>query len=195
MDEKTMSRADVAKRLRILFYLAFVGLVPPLMCLAPQLLVAADWAALAVSVANAAVLLSLAAAGKRYRSAGLLAVIAAVCSLLAMFVATSVLSSAAGICGLIGMYNEYEGHADQVREQDPKQAKRWSSLFIWQICLGFLMGILAVTVAFMSVGMNMAERTVLLISLLVPMFISLGLQIVYIIYLNRTCRLLESGEA
>ena len=111
MDEKTMSRADVAKRLRILFYLAFAGLVPPLMCLAPQLLVAADWAALAVSVANAAVLLSLAAAGKRYRSAGLLAVIAAVCSLL------------------------------------------------------------------------------------VPMFISLGLQIVYIIYLNRTCRLLESGEA
>ncbi len=40
----------------------------------------------------------------------------------------------------------------------------------------------------------MTERTVLLISLLVPMFISLGLQIVYIIYLNRTCRLLESGE-
>ena len=195
MDEKTMSCADVAKRLRILFYLAVVGLVTPLMSLVPQLTVAADWVALAVAVANAAVLLSLAAAGMRYRSAGLLAVIAAVCSLLAMFVAPSVLSGAAGICGLIGMYNEYEGHADQVREQDPKQAKRWSNLFIWQICLGFLMGILAVTVAFMSVGMNMTERTVLLISLLVPMFISLGLQIAYLICLNRTCRLLESGEA
>ena len=195
MDEKTMSRADVAKRLRILFYLAFVGLVPPLMCLAPQLLVAADWAALAVSVADAAVLLSLAAAGKRYRSAGLLAVIAAVCSLLAMFVATSVLSSAAGICGLIGMYNEYEGHADQVREQDPKQAKRWSNLFVWQICLGLALALLSVTLVFAGVGMGLSSNAVLLITLLITLPTGWGLQIAYLIYLNRTCRLLESGEA
>ena len=195
MEEKTMNRADVAKRLRILFYLAFVGLVIPLAALVPQLTVALQWISLAVSVAIAAVLFSLAGAGKRYRSAGLLAGIAAVCSLLSMFVVGAVLSSAAGICDLIATYNAYEGHADQIRDQDPKQAKRWSSLFIWQICLGFLMGLLAVTVAFMGVGMNMAESTVLLISQLISMGISLGLQIVYIIYLNRTCRLLESGEA
>lgn len=195
MDEKTMSRADVAKRLRILFYLAVVGLVTPLMSLVPQLTVAADWVALAVAVANAAVLLSLAAAGMRYRSAGLLAVIAAVCSLLAMFVAPSVLSGAAGICGLIGMYNEYEGHADQVREQDPKQAKRWSNLFVWQICLGLALALLSVTLVFAGVGMGLSSNAVLLITLLITLPTGWGLQIAYLIYLNRTCRLLESGEA
>ncbi len=195
MDEKTMSCADVAKRLRILFYLAVVGLVTPLMSLVPQLTVAADWVALAVAVANAAVLLSLAAAGMRYRSAGLLAVIAAVCSLLAMFVAPSVLSGAAGICGLIGMYNEYEGHADQVREQDPKQAKRWSNLFVWQICLGLALALLSVTLVFAGVGMGLSSNAVLLITLLITLPTGWGLQIAYLIYLNRTCRLLESGEA
>lgn len=195
MDEKAMSCADVAKRLRILFYLAVVGLVTPLMSLVPQLTVAADWVALAVAVANAAVLLSLAAAGMRYRSAGLLAVIAAVCSLLAMFVAPSVLSGAAGICGLIGMYNEYEGHADQVREQDPKQAKRWSNLFVWQICLGLALALLSVTLVFAGVGMGLSSNAVLLITLLITLPTGWGLQIAYLIYLNRTCRLLESGEA
>lgn len=192
MDEKVMSRADVVKRLRSLYYLSFVGLVTPLAALIPQLLNVMSWVSLVVSAVIAAVLFSLGSAGKRYRSAALLAGIAVVCNLLSMFVATSILSSAGGICDLIAIYNEYEGHGDQIRDQDPKQAKRWSNLFVWQICLGLVIALVSTTVLFMSVSMG---TVVMLAGMLISVGIALGLQVVYLIYLHRTCQMLESSAA
>lgn len=195
MEEKTMDQARVGNLLKGLFWLNAAALAMSWVSLIPAVTKIMGWIALIVPLANAIVLLSLAQVGKRYRLAGILYGIAAAGNLLLTLVgvANNVLATALNICSLVGLYNEYKGHAELIEKKDAKLASRWSTLFVLTIVMSFVSAML--TVATVMIGFNalMIPQRVAVLSIVLGLIPTLVVQVLYLVYLNRTRQLVEEG--
>lgn len=131
MEEKTMDREQVSKRLGILFWIYVVSMALSLLGVLPAMAEMMPWLGAGMRIASAIVLFSLAQAGGRYRLAGILGGIAAAGNLLLTLIGSAggVLATALNICALVGLYNEYKGHAELIQEQEDTLARRWTKLF------------------------------------------------------------------
>lgn len=98
------------------------------------------------------------------------------------------------LCTIIGQYQEYQAHGELIAHRDPKLAVKWSNLFfIW---LGVTVVLLLTTVLSVFVVIGAAEMNVTVVSAMITVIstvILLILKILYLIYLNRTIKVLEAG--
>ena len=195
MEEKTMDQARVGNLLKGLFWLNAAALAMSWVSLIPAVRGIMGWAGLIVPLANAIVLLSLAQAGKRYRLAGILCGIAAAGNLLLMLVglADSVLATALNICSLVGLFNEYKGHAELIEKKDAKLADRWSTLFVVTIVVSVLSAMLVVVTVMIGLNAPINPDSITVLGVVIGLIPTLVVQVLYLVYLNRTCRLVEEG--
>lgn len=193
MEEKTMDQARVGKLLKYLFWLNAAALALSWISLIPAVRGIMGWAGLIVPMVNAIVLFSLAQAGKRYRLAGILGGIAAAGNLLLVLVglADSVLATALNICALVGLFNEYKGHAELIERKDAKLARRWSTLFVLTIVMSIVSAILVVATVMIGLNAPVDPDSITALSVAIGLLPTLVVQVLYLVYLNRTYRLVE----
>ena len=147
------------------------------------------WIGFAVSAATVYLLFRLISANARYKTAALCAGATLVIGILNI----AVLSLAASICAIVAQYQEYQAHSELVRERDPKLADKWSSLFWPQFgveVITVLLTAVFVGVLVAASGMDAAVVTGL-VTVIVAVF-SVILKLLYLSYLNRTVKLLET---
>ena len=100
---------------------------------------------------------------------------------------------AGSICSLVGQYQEYTAHGELVAAQNPKLASRWGSLFWFQFAVTVIL-VLVTTVlgTMLAVAANMdAVLLTSIVTVIVAVF-TLILQIVYLVFLHRTIRVLDA---
>ena len=106
------------------------------------------------------------------------------------------LALAASICGIVGHFQEYYAHSELVAPRNPALAGKWNTLF-WFQCAVELIGYLAVTllVSTFSLTGEVGSAPIVAVATVAVAFLSLGLKIAYLLYLNRTIKALEAVVA
>lgn len=195
MEEKTMDREQVSKRLGILFWIYVVSMALSLLGVLPAMAEMMPWLGVGMRIASAIVLFSLAQAGGRYRLAGILGGIAAAGNLLLTLIGSAggVLATALNICALVGLYNEYKGHAELIQEQEDTLARRWTKLFVWNIVLSLVSMLLAINVSVLGAAAGMSVGTMTMLGVALASIPAMVVDVLYLVYLNRTRHLVEEG--
>ena len=182
------------KWLRILLYLQLAAVILAIPNLIPNIGSWVTWIGYGMNALLVYVLLRVSPACGRYRKSAVLKVIYLGTVILVMLMPSlgligSLLTLAGSVCGIIASYQEYHGHAEVVTALDEKLAGKWSGLFIWQLVVGILVGLATsagVIVSMLSGGSISVELVAVIVSL--P---ALVLQVVYLVYMKRTVRLLQ----
>lgn len=195
MEEKTMDREQVSKRLGILFWIYVASMALSLLGVLPAMAEMMPWLGAGMRIASAIVLFSLAQAGGRYRLAGILGGIAAAGNLLLTLIGSAggVLATALNICALVGLYNEYKGHAELIQAQEDTLARRWTKLFVWNIVLSLVSMLLAINVSVLGVAAGMSVGTMTMLGVAMAAIPAMVVDVLYLVYLNRTRHLVEEG--
>lgn len=186
------------KWLRNLFYIHIASTALSLISMLPIPDGWTVWVSRAISVAAIVCLFQLTPAQQRYKKAFLYRTVTFVLVLIhdtrfGSLPLLSFLLLASSVCSIIAQYQEYHGHGDLIREQDPKLADKWHSLFMWQVVFSVLItfaaSFLAVLVSMlMGSGTDVASTIVMVIT----QCLSLALEVVYLVYLNRTIHLVQA---
>lgn len=189
MDEKMITMISknerkllLAKWLKILLNIHLLNIVCSLITAIPGIESFAGLITTAVSAAAAYVLFRLSEACERYRKAAIFQIIAVVGTLLNQ----SVLSLLISICSIVGMYHEYCAHGEVTADCAPELSGKWHSLFNIQLIVGIISAF--VSSAGVVIGVLAQMDTAVLVGtvVLVLALISLGLNIMYLVYLNQT---------
>ena len=100
---------------------------------------------------------------------------------------------AGSICSIVGQYQEYTAHGELAAAQDSKLASRWGSLFWLQFAVSIittLLGSVLISVLMASGAMDADTATIMLT--VAVAFVTLVLRLLYLSYLNKTIKLLET---
>lgn len=145
-----------------------------------------------VMLAVAYILYQLAPINTRYRKAAVFTGISIVLSILVKFVSVSILTFAVSICSLIAIYQEYNAHFEILVGIDDKLARKWHSLFNWQIVGGLILGVLvAPTIILVAVYFPLDANLLATITLALITGFDTILRLVYLSYLKRMRKLCE----
>ena len=179
---------DTVKWLKYLLYVGIAALVSSLLGIF-GLGGLSRWIGLAINVATVYLLLMLAGANPRYKTAAICYTVALVGGL----INNAIVGLAGSICGIVATYQEYHAHGELIAEQDPKLADKWNSLFGLELALTFvgvlLMGLL---VGILVAATNMSEAVITPIITIIVAALGVGLEALYLSYLKKTIALLES---
>lgn len=182
MNENTYSPV---KWLQYLLYAGIASAANTLLLNIPQLTVLSTWLGYALSGVTIFLLFRLVAANARYKTAAICFAVALGCAL----INNTILALVGSICGIVAQYQEYHGHSELVEERDPRLAVKWNRLFWVQFIVGLVLGLLlsmAVVVLVMITGPEATVPTALTVAISIA---SLGLEVLYLVYLNRTIKL------
>ena len=151
------------------------------------------WTNHIVMLALAYILYQLAPINARYRKAAVFTGISIVLSILVKFVSVSVLTFAVSICSLIAIYQECSAHSEILVGIDDKLARKWHSLFNWQIVGGLILGVLvAPTIILVAVYFPLDANLLATITLALITGFDTILRLVYLSYLKRMRKLCEA---
>ena len=136
------NRIDFVKWLRVLIYFAIAGLVNTFIGI-PSFVpsVITSWISRILMAVMVFAMFKLATANDRYKKAGIQRAI-----VLALTIATDLLHSGAiltliaGTLAIVADYQEYHGHSELVEEKDHQLSGKWTSLFMWSIVVGLVLG-------------------------------------------------------
>ena len=146
------------------------------------------WIGYAISAATIYLLFRLISDNVRYKTAALFGAGGLICRLLGL----QALTLAASICAIVAQYQEYNAHGGLIADRDPKLAGKWSSLFWLQFAVELIGGVLITMVVTVLAAAGGLDATAMLAMATVAIaFISLILKVLYLVYLNRTVKLLE----
>lgn len=178
-----------AKWLTYLLYVGIAAAVNSLLVNLSLLSGLTRWAGLAITAASIYLLFRLRDANPRYLKAAIFSAVAWV----GIRIGFTPLTLVGLVCSIIAQYQEYHGHSELVEEHDAKLAGRWNSLFwaqfVGSLLLGLVVSVVGVTVVMVS-GEE-TEFTTTLTSIL-SVVLSLVLKVLYLLYLNRTIKALET---
>lgn len=184
MNENTYSPA------KWLQYLLYAGIAAALNTILGFLLGDLSvWLGIAISGAAVYLLFRLVEANERYQKAAIFAIVALVAALFN----NTLLSLVGSVCSIVAEYQEYHAHSELIGERDPKLAGKWRTLFWLQFIVGLVLGLLLSFVSVILVmisGLETAAATAVLAMVLAV--VTLILQVLYLVYLNRTIKLLEN---
>ena len=100
---------------------------------------------------------------------------------------TMVISLAVVICSLVGTYQEYTAHSDMLDGIDNILARKWHSLFNWEVFGGIFLGVLISPIVVLLTVFLVLDANILTAIILVAVTgFDLILDIVYLKYLKRT---------
>ncbi len=102
---------------------------------------------------------------------------------------------AINICGLIGLYQEFNGHAEILLTIDSKLSKKWHTLFNWNVFGSIVVVIISAPILVLVGIVTFADENIMgmFAAVLVAGF-SIIIQAVYLIYLKRTHDVCEKYE-
>ena len=190
------NRIDFAKWLRVLMYIAMAGIVNTLVGI-PAFIptVITSWISRILMAVMVFSMLKLAPANDRYKKAGIQRAI-----VLALTIATDLLHSGAiltliaGTLAIVADYQEYHGHSELVEEKDHQLSGKWTSLFMWSIVVGLLLGFTSTAAGMFAAmaGIDTMKATIMIAAILaIPQYV---IEIIYILYLKKMVTIFEGGN-
>ena len=190
------NRIDFAKWLRVLMYIAIAGLVNTFIGI-PSFVpsVITSWISRILMAVMVFTMLKLAPANDRYKKAGIQRAI-----VLALTIATDLLHSGAiltliaGTLAIVADYQEYHGHSELIEENDHQLSGKWTSLFMWSIVVGLLLGFTSTAAGMFAAmaGIDTMKATIMIAAILaIPQYV---IEIIYILYLKKMVTIFEGGN-
>ncbi|MBQ3193584.1 MAG: hypothetical protein IJB59_08470 [Oscillospiraceae bacterium] len=180
------SRKDLlSKWLHIMILAQIVSLITPVFGLFRSLDGISGWITRAISAAVLISLYQLSAANPRYRKAAHFYLAGFIGGIIQAFLGTTLLTTAAGICGIVATYQEYTAHAELLVVKDTYLADKWNSLFYWEIAVGLIGGIGSIAVTLLGVGAGWLEDTIILIAFGIVVLLELPLGLLRLKYLKK----------
>lgn len=189
--EEIASVNPPAKWLRYLFYIHIANIA-----LTPATLIFLDnpitpWIGYIMSAGIAVCLFFLAPACHRYRTAAILTAVHIGLTVLSPLGLTNLLTMAASILSIIAAYQEFHGHAEVVEAKDPRLARKWCSLFVWQIIIGLIAGFSSVAAVVIMVLADIAQDQIVAWTSGAVLLVGLIPGILYLLYLRETIKHFE----
>ena len=190
------NRIDFAKWLRVLMYIAMAGLVNTFIGI-PSFIptVITSWISRILMAVMVFTMFKLAPANARYKKAGIQRAI-----VLALTIATDLLHSGAiltliaGTLAIVADYQEYHGHSELVEEKDHQLSGKWTSLFMWSIVVGLLLGFTSTAAGMFAAmtGIDTMKATIMIAAILaIPQYV---IEIIYILYLKKMVAIFSEGN-
>lgn len=147
------------------------------------------WIGIAANGVLIYLMFRLAPSNARYKKAGIFYAV----SLGVTILGVQMLGLVGDICAIVAQYQEYHAHGELIAERNPKQAEKWSSLFWLQVALSVVIVLLTGLIAgILAAVAKMDNAAVVAVTAAIIAVLSLGLKILYLIYLKRTVSTLES---
>lgn len=201
--EPVPNKAILQKWLPILLYVQCTSMAISVLSLIIPLGNVTTWIGYIVTIAAFFVLFQLVPACKRYRKSVVFQCIGLILLILnsviivnsgtttaSNLIGTAV-TFAASVCTLIASYQEYYSHGEVIRELDGKLAKRWRSLFVWQIVVAIVVGFGSSIAAVIIVMIGLADVAAVGIVVVIASLAGVALRIVYLLYLGKMIKLLK----
>ena len=170
-----------------LFFVQLVLLICAVLSAIPMIGTVFQWISSILSLIIVYVLYQLAPVSERYKKAAIFTGISVIAGFLTKTDNFALLGLVISICSLVGLYQEYCGHSDMLDGIDNTLAKKWHSLFNWQIFGGIVLGVLAAPLVAVLAALLLFDANILtvLVLFLVTGFDTI-LRLVYLSYLKRT---------
>ena len=184
--DQSMQNTRLTKWLCVLFYAEVVSLVILLAAMVPMLEGVITWISLIASAAVLVALYQLSPVHERYRKSSRFYLVAFLGSLVQAFTGSNILTSAAGICGIVASYQEYNAHSELLNVKDNQLSGKWNALFYWEIAAGLIGGFAAMAVAVLGVGAGMEESLLVILGVAVVAVLEVPLSLLRLRYLKKT---------
>ena len=134
-------------------------------------------------------------ANDRYKKTGIqLAVVLVLTIATELFNTGAVLTLIAGILSIVAEYQEYHGHSELIEEKDHQLSRKWTSLFMWSIVVGLVLGFASTAAGVFAAlaGVDTEKAAVMIaVALMIPEYI---IDIFYILYLKKMIALFEEDK-
>ena len=189
-------RIDFAKWLRVLMYISIAGLVNTFIGIPSWIpLVITSWISRILMAVVVFAMLKLAPANDRYKKAGIQRTIILVLTIATdILLAGAVLALIAGILAIIADYQEYHAHSELIEEKDRQLSGKWTSLFMWSIVVGLILGFASTAAGVLAALAGVDTETaavVIAVAMMIPEYI---IDIFYILYLKKMIALFEEDK-
>ena len=146
-----------------------------------------NWISSILTLVIVYILYQLAPVNERYRKAAFFSGVAIIARLLTATINFSVIVLGVLICALVGTYQEYCGYSDILDGIDNTLARKWHSLFNWQIFGGIFLGVLiSPIIVLLTVFLVLDANLLTTVTLIAVTGFDLILDLVYLRYLKRT---------
>ena len=190
------NRIDFAKWLRVLMYIAIAGLVNTLVGIpsfVPSIIT--SWISRIIMAVMVFAMLKLAPANDRYKKAGIQrAIVLALTIVMDILHSGAVFALIAGTLAIVADYQEYHGHSELVEEKDHQLSGKWTSLFMWSIVVGLLLGFTSTAAGMFAAmaGIDTMKATIMIAAILaIPQYL---IEIIYILYLKKMVAIFSEGN-
>ena len=181
------NRIHIAKWLRVLMYIAIAGLVNTFIGI-PSFVpsVITSWISRILMAVMVFTMLKLATANDRYKKAGIQRAIVLALTIAAdLLHSGAILTLIAGTLAIVTDYQEYHGHSELIEENDHQLSGKWTSLFMWSIVVGLLLGFTSTAAGMFAAmaGIDTMKATIMIAAILaIPQYV---IEIIYILYLKK----------
>ena len=190
------NRTDLVKWLRILIYIALariVNTIAGIPAFIPTALTA--WISRILMAGMIFAMFKLAPANDRYKKTGIQLAIVLILTIATELMNTgTVLALIAGVLSIVAEYQEYHGHSELIEEKDHQLSGKWTSLFMWSIIVGLLLGFVSTAAGILAAfaGVDTEKAAVMIAAvLLIPEYM---IDIFYILYLKKMVAIFEEGN-
>ena len=190
------NRIDLAKWLRILIYIAIARIINTLVGI-PAFIPTAftAWISRILMAGMVFAMFKLSPSNDRYKKTGIqLAVVLVLTIATELFNTGAVLTLIAGILSIVAEYQEYHGHSELIEEKDHQLSRKWTSLFMWSIVVGLVLGFASTAAGVFAAlaGVDTEKVAVMIaVALMIPEYI---IDIFYILYLKKMIALFEEDK-
>ena len=190
------NRIDFVKWLRVLIYIAIARIINTLIGI-PTFIptVVTAWISRILMAGIIFAMFKLAPANDRYKKTGIQLAIVLVLTIATELLNTgAVLTLIAGILSIVAEYQEYHGHSELVEENDHQLSGKWTSLFMWSIGVGLLLGFTSTAAGIFAAmaGIDTMKATIMIAAILaIPQYV---IEIIYILYLKKMVAVFAEGK-
>lgn len=195
-ETKVIHNFEIAKWLRVVMYIAIVSLVNTLvggLPFIPDGITA--WISRGITVVMIVSMIKLAPANDRYKKAGIYRAVMLVLTIaIELFDISAMLILAVSILSIVAMYQEYHAHSELIADKDQKLSGKWTSLFMWSILSGLLIGFTSTAAAMIIAfaDMDITTATAIIAGILsIPEYI---IDVLYIQNLKKMTVLFQKEE-
>ena len=190
------NRIDFVKWLRVLIYIAIARIINTLVgipAFIPTALTA--WISRILMAGMVFAMFKLSPANDRYKKTGIqLAVVLVLTIATELFNTGAVLTLIAGILSIVAEYQEYHGHSELIEEKDHQLSGKWTSLFMWSIVIGLILGFASTAAGVLAAVAGVDTETAALVIAAVMMIPEYIIDIFYILYLKKMIALFEEDK-
>ena len=187
---------NCVKWLRVLIYIAIARIVNTLVGIPTFIPTAVTaWISRILMAVMVFAMFKLAPANDRYKKTGIHLAIVLILTIATELLNTgAVLTLIAGILSIVAEYQEYHGHSELIEEKDHQLSRKWTSLFMWSIVVGLVLGFASTAAGVFAAqaGVDTEKAAVMIAAaMMIPEYI---IDIFYILYLKKMIALFEEDK-